>query len=86
MRFALVFLLGILSSAALAQSSGNTPQSRTDYTPRASTGNNSSFGTYTNQNTSGGYNTGGSGQYVPDNSRGSSVNSSGGVMYEYRFK
>ncbi|CAH1689112.1 conserved exported hypothetical protein [Hyphomicrobiales bacterium] len=85
MRCALVFLLGILSSAALAQSSGNTPQSRTDYNPRYSSGN-SSVGTYSNQNTSGGYSTGGSGQYIPDNSRGSTVNSSGGVMYEYRFK
>ena len=85
MRYALVFLLGLLSSAALAQSRGNTPQSRTDYYPGYSRGN-SSIGVYSNQNTSGGYNTGGSGQFIPDNSRGSSVNSSGGVMYQWRFK
>lgn len=85
MRCALVFLLGILSSAALAQSSGKEPKTETTYKPLYERGN-SSVGGYGSTTTTGGYNTGGSGQAIPDGSRGSTQSSSGGVMYQWRFK
>lgn len=85
MRYALVFLLGILSSAAVAQSSGKEPKTETTYKPLYSSGNHS-FGGYSSTTTQGGYNTGGSGQAIPDGSRGSSQTNSKGAMYQYTFK
>ncbi len=85
MRYVLVFLLGIVSSAALAQSSGKEPKTETTYKPLYNSGNHS-VGGYSSTTTTGGYNTGGSGQAIPDGSRGSTQSSSSGAMYQYRFK
>lgn len=85
MRYALVFLLGVLSSTAFAQSSGKEPKTETTYKPLYNSGNHS-FGGYGSTTTQGGYSTGGSGQAIPDGTRGSTQSSSGGAMYQYRFK
>lgn len=85
MRYALALVMAVVSSAALAQSSGSEPKTETQFKSLYDSGNFSAGG-YGSTTTTGGYNTGGSGQAIPNNTRGSSQTSSQGAMIEYRFR
>lgn len=72
-------------SGVSAQSSGSEPKVDTKFLPAYNSGNMSVGGTSTTT-TSGGYNTGGSGQTIPNNTRGSTQDTSYGVGVQYKFK
>jgi len=86
--FAALCVLTFTSFAVVADDS--TPSSgenasETTYEPLVDIDDNTSVGGYGNTTTTGGYNTGGSGQAIPDGSVGSRSESSGGVMIEHTF-
>lgn len=72
------------SKTAGSPSSGQA-KSETTYKPVYNFDKNTSVGGYSNTTTTGGYSTNGSGHAIPNGTRGSTQDSSKGIMFERRF-
>ena len=86
--------LAVLSLDAAAQTTTRSSSTRnqaggtatdTTYMPLYNFNRNNSIGGYSSTTTRGGYQEGGSGQAIPNNTRGSQQDTTRGIMFERRF-